>query len=157
MDAPTLNLITLPPVACAVDIESATATPRSPVSVAVTMRKHTLIQDKLVASGGKDEGPMASEFLLASLLACQHSTSVKVAAKRKATWKVRELHGDMMFDDAGDISSIKVRFEVESDAEDAAVHTILRLTEKSCTISRVLKIPVEVVFRRVGQAAHRPV
>ena len=130
------------------DIETASAKPRSPVSVAVTMRGHTLIQDKLAPSGGKDEGPMASELLLASLLACQHSTSVKVAAKRKVDWHPSGLDGSMAFDDAGDISSIDVRFRLRSTADDAAVHTVLRLTEKSCTISRALRTPIKVEFTR---------
>lgn len=128
--------------------ESATAVPRSPVSVAVTLRGHTLVQDKLPESGGKDEGPMASELLLAALLSCQHSTSVKVAAKRRTAWNVAALDGAMHFDAAGDISGIEVRFRVASDGADTAVATILRLTEKTCTISRALKVPVTVTFAR---------
>lgn len=135
------------PVAMA--LETADAKPRSPVSVAITMRGHTLIQDKLPQNGGKDEGPMASEFLLASLLACQHSTFVKVAAKRRVEAQVDSLHGEMDFDAAGDISRIEVRFRLRTKAPADAVATVLRLTESTCTISRALKLPVGVAYDAV--------
>ena len=44
------------------DVEAGTAVPRSPVSVAVVLRGHTLVQDKPPASGGKDEGQWDDEL-----------------------------------------------------------------------------------------------
>lgn len=127
----------------------ADAVPRSPVAVTVTLRGHTLVQDKPVSSGGKDEGPMASELLLAGLLACQHSTFVKVAAKRKVAARIRSLHGEMDFAD-GDVSALRVAFALEADAAvaDKDIETCLRLTDKTCTISRILKVPVHATFTR---------
>ncbi len=127
----------------------ADAVPRSPVAVTVTVRGHKLVQDKLPASGGKDEGPMASEYLLAGLLACQHSTFVKVAAKRRLAASIVGLHGEMDFAD-GDISALRVAFRLKAGAEatDAAIETALRLTDKTCTISKVLKVPVHATFTR---------
>lgn len=131
-------------------VESGTATPRSPVSVAIQLRGHTVIQDKPEASGGRDEGVMASELLLAGLLACQHSTFFKVAAKRRTEARVRQLDGDMHFDDAGEISHIDVRYTIEAPATvaDSAIQTLLRLTDTACTISKVLKVPVHATFQR---------
>lgn len=126
------------------DVETATAIPQSPVSVRVTMRGHTLVQDKPNASGGQDDGPMASELLLAGLLACQHSTFVKVAAKRRLAARIERLEGAMHFVD-GDIARIVVEAHV-SGATDG-VDTALRLTEKTCTISRALKVPVDVTWK----------
>jgi uncharacterized OsmC-like protein len=133
------------------DVERGTAVPRSPVSVAVVLRGHTLVQDKPEASGGKDEGPMASELLLAGLLACQHSTFVKVAAKRRVEATLRDLKGDLEFRD-GDISAIRVRFHVTAPpaTTDQALETLLKLTDRSCTISRVLKVPIESTYSRVA-------
>jgi uncharacterized OsmC-like protein len=133
------------------DVEKGTAVPRSAVSVAVVLRGHTLIQDKPAASGGKDEGPMASELLLAGLLACQHSTFVKVAAKRRAEAALRDLKGEMAFAD-GDISAIRVKFHVAAPAAttDQAIETLLKLTDRACTISKALKVPVEASFVRVA-------
>lgn len=136
------------------DKETGTAVPRSPVSVAVVLRGHTLVQDKPATSGGKDEGPMASELLLAGLLACQHSTFVKVAAKRKVDAAIRDLKGEMDFAD-GDIVALRVRFHVAAPeaTTDQQLETLLKLTDRTCTISRVLKVPVESSYARVAAEA----
>jgi uncharacterized OsmC-like protein len=137
-----------------VDVESGRAVPRSPVSARIMLRGHTIIQDKPPASGGKDEGPMASELLLAGLLACQHSTFHKVAAKRRVEATIGSIDGDMEFKD-GDIALIRVRFSLQAGAAvtDTAIETLLRLTEKTCTISRALRVPVESTYTRVAAAA----
>ncbi|MFA5943910.1 MAG: OsmC family protein [Candidatus Thermoplasmatota archaeon] len=136
------------------DVESGTAVPRSDVSVAVVVRAHTLVQDKPQASGGKDEGPMASEFLLASLLACQHSTFVKVAAKRKVEASIRDLKGELHFE-GGDIAAIRVKFHLTAPpaTTDQAIDTLLKLTDRTCTISRILKVPVEATYSRAAAGA----
>jgi uncharacterized OsmC-like protein len=136
------------------DVETGTAVPRSPVSVAVVLRGHTLVQDKPQASGGKDEGPMASELLLAGLLACQHSTFVKVAAKRKVEASIRDLKGEMHFAD-GDIAAIRVKFHVAAapGVTDQAIDTLLKLTDRTCTISKALKVPVEASYSRSAAEA----
>jgi uncharacterized OsmC-like protein len=136
------------------DVEAGTAVPRSPVSVAVVLRGHTLVQDKPQASGGKDEGPMASELLLAGLLACQHSTFVKVAAKRKVEATVRDVKGELAFAD-GDIVAVRVKFHLAAPpaTTDQAIETLLKLTDRTCTISKVLKVPIETTYSRSTAAA----
>ena len=131
------------------DIEDATATPRSPVAVTIQARSHSIVQDKPEASGGKDQGPMASELLLAGLLACQHSTFVKVAAKRRVEASIVSLKGELHFVD-GDIAAINVHFTLKTPAatSDAALDTLLKLTDKACTISKVLNVPVEGRYSR---------
>lgn len=131
------------------DLEVAQAIPRSAVAVTVTMRQHKLVQDKPVASGGQDEGPMSSELLLAGLLGCQNSTFVKVAAKRKVPATIQSLHGELEFRD-GDIVGIRVAFVIAAPPEvlDKDLETCLRLTDKTCTISRVLKVSVAASFTR---------
>ena len=136
------------------DVETGTAVPRSPVSVAVVLRGHTLVQDKPAASGGKDEGPMASELLLAGLLACQHSTFVKVAAKRRVEALIRDLKGELHFTD-GDISAIRVKYHLSAapGVTDQALETLLKLTDRACTISKALKVPVEASYSRSAAEA----
>ncbi len=124
------------------DSEDAIATPRSPVGCTITARDHTVIQDKPSASGGQDEGMMASELLLASLLACQLSTFHKVAAKRRADLAAESLHGVLHFDDHGDIARVDLEWTLSGTADDKQRDTVLRLTDKACTISRVLDVPV---------------
>lgn len=125
------------------DVESATATPRSPVSCTVEARGIQVIQDKPPALGGTDDGMMASELLLSSLLACQLSTFHKVAAKRGRNVRPLGLHGEMHFDEAGDIREVKLRWTLSAD-DDA--QTVLRLTDRVCTISRALKFPVSWTY-----------
>lgn len=130
------------------DIETATARPRSPVSAEVTARGHTAIQDKPAESGGRDEGMMASEHLLVALLSCQLSTFHKVAAKRKSPARVERVQGDLVFG-GGDIERVRLRFELDTDEPDEKVASLLRLTDRACTISKVLSVPVEARFERV--------
>lgn len=123
--------------------ESGTAEPASPVSVRLTFRNHTLVQDKPAENGGQDLGPMASELLLGAVLGCQHSTFIKVAAKRRLDARLVKLEGGMNFQD-GLITEMRVVFHVASPADDAAIETAMRLTEKTCTISRALSVPVHL-------------
>ena len=131
------------------DVEDGSATPRSPVSVELRFRSHTLVQDKPAASGGRDEGPMASELLLGALLACQHSTFVKVAAKRRTAVELLGLRGEVHFKD-GDVERIAVHFDVSAsvDVTDEAVDTLIRLTDRACTITKALRVPVESTYSR---------
>jgi len=127
------------------DIETATAVPRSPVSCTVTARDHVIVQDKPEELGGQDLGAMASEHLLVALLSCQLSTFHKVAAKRKSDVRAAAVRGDLHFDDAGDIAKITVHWTFEG-GDDKARATLVRLTDKVCTISRVLSVPVEATY-----------
>lgn len=136
-----------PPLAAAVAFtESATAVPRSPVSVAVTARHLAAVQDKPPASGGRDEGMMASEHLLVALLACQHSTLVKVAAKRRVEVAVERIDGHLDFDDASAIERARVHFVLQGSLEPAQAETLLRLTDKACTISQALRVPIVATY-----------
>ncbi len=123
------------------DPEVATAVPRSPVSCTITARDHVVIQDKPAESGGQDMGMMASELLMASLLSCQLSTFAKVAAKRRLEAKADAIRADMHFDGAGDIERIDVHWTI-SGVPDDKKETLVRLTDKVCTISRALKTPL---------------
>lgn len=125
------------------------AVPLSPVSVELTARGHRVIQDKPHTSAGHDKGMMASELVLAGLLACQASTFAKVAGKRKVEAHLLHLRGEMDFTD-GDISALRVHYKVQAPAEveGTAIDTLLRLTDKTCTISRVLKLPVHATYER---------
>ena len=133
-------------------IETATAVPRSAVSCTIEARSHRLIQDKPPESGGADAGMMASELLLAGLLACQLSTFVKVAAKRRLEVRATRLTGEMHFE-AGDIHRIELHFDVAGAAEPGQMETLLRLTDSACTISKVLSVPIRADYRRSETAA----
>lgn len=126
--------------------ETATAVPRSPVSCTVRMRGHEIVQDKPEAYGGTDQGPMASEILMASLLACQLSSFVKIRDKRGVQARVEELRAECHFDEKGDISRIELHWVF--DAHEGGLDTLVRLTDRVCTISRALKVPVTSTYSR---------
>lgn len=123
------------------DVERGSATPRSLVSSTLHLRRHTLVQDKPPELGGADEGPMASELLLASLLACQLSTYAKVAAKRGITAGPARLDGALHFDDRGDMERVELDWHFPTHCD--GLEAVLRLTDRSCTISKGLSVPVE--------------
>lgn len=127
------------------DVETATAVPRTAVSCTVTARNHVAIQDKPEANGGQDMGMMASEHLLVALLSCQLSTFAKVAAKRKSDARAASIRGDLHFNDAGDIDRVQLHW-VLADCDEKTASTLTRLTDKVCTISRVLSCPVEADY-----------
>lgn len=130
------------------DVETARAEPRSPVSCLVKARGHEWVQDKPAELGGDDTGPMASELLLGSLLACQLSTFRKVADKRRLRVDPVSLEGELHFDERGDMARIRLRWVLSSAEDDARLDAVVRLTDRACTISKALAIPVEATYSR---------
>lgn len=111
------------------------------------MRGHEIVQDKPPAYGGGDQGPMASELLLASLLSCQLSSLAKLSAKRGVDVDVEELAGECRFDEKGDISALHLAWRFRG-GDDKQLGTLVRLSERICTVGRALKVPVHVRYER---------
>ena len=129
--------------------ETVVVTTRTPASTEAQARQHTFVIDKLPANGGNDDGPMASEYLLGALASCQITTANKIAAKRRQPIDGITIAATATF--AGDlIDSIVLDIEVRGGPGDEELETILRLTERSCTISRALSVPVEHRVRRTA-------
>lgn len=121
---------------------------RTPASTRAQARHHEFVIDKLPANGGDDEGPMASEYLLAALGSCQVTTATKIAAKRRAPIGSLVISATAEFD--GDlITGIVLDIEVHGGPGDTELETIFRLAERSCTVSRALRVPIEQRLRRV--------
>lgn len=120
---------------------------RTPASTRAQARHHEFIIDKLPGNGGTDEGPMASEYLLAALGSCQITTAHKIAAKRRQPIASIVITATAEFD-ADVIATITLDIEVHDGPSDEDLATIFRLTERSCTISRALSVPVEQRVRR---------
>ncbi|MHB8586776.1 MAG: OsmC family protein [Thermoplasmatota archaeon] len=108
-----------------------------PKSTRIQIRQFTLIQDKPPESGGNDRGPMASEYLLAALAACTLTTAARIAATRHVEMTLR-VETQMDFDDRGEVSGFRMTERVDSKAERKDVETVLNLTERACTISKLL-------------------
>lgn len=122
---------------------------RTPSSTRAQARHHEFVIDKLPENGGADEAPMASEYLLAALGSCQVTTAHKIAAKRRTSIDSIVISATAEFD--GDvIATIVLDIEVHGAPGDQELETIFRLTERSCTVSRALSVPIEQRLRRVA-------
>lgn len=120
----------------------------TPLSTRVTARHHTFVVDKPPSSGGADGGPMASEYFLAALASCQITTAHKIAAKRRKPLDGVAIHGSLHFD--GDlIERIELDIDVAGQVDADELQTIFRLTERACTISRAVSVPVVRHIRQV--------
>lgn len=109
----------------------------APKTTRIQVRQFELIQDKPPESGGTDQGPMASEYLLAALVACTLTTARRIAEQRKVEMTV-EADAEMDFDDRGEIVGFRLIERVRSPADRKAVETVLALSERACTISKLL-------------------
>lgn len=122
------------------DVETASAWPLSSVACRITARDLEWVQDKPEEFGGENRGPMASELLLSSLLGCQLSTYAKVAAKRKVS-ATATIDGALYLEN-GDIAKIHLTWRFSEQLEAKTAETLMRLTDRVCTISRALTCPV---------------
>src|SRR3712207_3610312 len=122
--------------------ETVTIRTRTPASTQAQARHHEFVIDKLPANGGDDEGPMASEYLLGALGSCQITTAHKIAAKRREPIDAIAITATATFE--GDlITGIVLDMDITGGPDDEELATILRLTQRSCTITRALSVPIE--------------
>ncbi len=127
--------------------ETVVVTTRTPASTRARARHHEFVIDKLPAKCGDDAGPMASEYLLAALASCQITTAHKIAVKRRHPIDAMEITATLTLD--GDlITNIVLEFDVLRGPGEDELETILRLAERSCTVSRALSVPIERWIRR---------
>jgi uncharacterized OsmC-like protein len=124
-----------------VTVEAVTA-----VKTRATARKHVLVIDK-PAPRSTDEGPMASEYLLAALGSCQITTAYKVAEKRGRKIDSLKVVARGSFEN-GLFSAIHVDIHVRGDGDDSDWQTVFRLVERICTISRALSVPMTRAIHR---------
>ena len=127
--------------------ETVVVTTRTQASTRAQARHHEFVIDKLERNGGGDEAPMASEYLLGALASCQITTAHKIAAKRRHPIEAISITATATFD--GDtITNILLDIEVRGGGDDEELATVLRLAERSCTVSRALRVPLERRVRR---------
>lgn len=128
------------------DPETARAVPLTKVSAKITARDLEIVQDKPADYGGDNQGMMASELLMAALLSCQLSTYAKIAEKRGSDAELHAIEAETQFDDKGDIERIDLLWYFGDDVDAKVSDTLMKLTDKVCTISRALSCPVH--YRR---------
>ena len=102
-------------------------------------------------AGGNGEEACSGDLLLESLVACAGVTFNVVATAMSIPWRsarvLVEGEGDfrgtlgLAKDAPVGITEIRLRFEVDSDASDEQLATLLRLTERYCVIFQTLRTP----------------
>lgn len=102
--------------------------------------------DRPQEMGGTNAGPMASEHVLIALASCQATTASKIAEKRSIRLDDIRMEAAMDFDERGEVEGIRLRIEIWSPAEEAAVAKVFELAERACTISKLLVFEPDIVL-----------
>lgn len=113
----------------------------TPHATRATARGHVIRQGK-PPPADDDSGPMSSELLLAALGACTVTTAHAIAAKRRQQVDRIEVDATATFA-RGLIARIVLDVALHGPLAAEEAETIVRLTERSCTITRALRVPVE--------------
>lgn len=101
----------------------------------VSVRGFSFVVDEPPGSGGGDEGPMPTEYLLGSLASCYTLAIVWVARKRGV--EVGELDVRAVGEYDGPRFSA-ITLEVSSGLPDAVLEPLLREADRVCYVSRTL-------------------
>ena len=112
------------------------------------------------ASGGDGSSVCSGDMLLEALAACAGVTLRAVAtslgiAVRSGTVKVEgdlDFRGTLAVAKAAPVgfTAIRVVFDLDSDATDDELATLLRLTERYCVVLQTLARPPALTFARAG-------
>ena len=114
------------------------------------------------AAGGDGSEACSGDMLLESVAACAGVTFNVVATAMGVAFRSARVRveGDSDFrgtlglarDVPVGLTALRLRFEIDSDASDEQLATLLRLTERYCVIVQTLKAPpaVEVTLARLG-------
>lgn len=106
------------------------------------------------ATGGTGLQACSGDMLLEALVACAGVTSAAVAAALDIELRdaVVTAEGDLDFrgtlgvakDAPVGFERVRLHFELDTDASDGQVATLLRLTERYCVVAQSLRNPVDV-------------
>ncbi|CAN5686636.1 OsmC family protein [soil metagenome] len=113
-------------------------------------------------AGGSGSEACSGDLLLESLVACAGVTFNVVATAMGITFRSAKVVVDGEGDFRGTlglakevpvgITDIRMRFEVDTDATDDQVATLLKLTERYCVIFQTLRVPprISASVQRIG-------
>ena len=120
----------------------------SPTTSEASIRGHKVLIDRPEAKGGADRGAMGGELLLASLGGCFMSTLLAAVKARETDANARvenvrlEVSGTL---DGTPTRFTSVQLTVSADhADEAALHKLVTIAERSCIVANTLKSAVEL-------------
>ena len=113
-----------------------------------TIRRHKVLIDRPEAKGGADEGAMGGELLLASLGGCFMSTLLAAVKAREtdAGSRVENVRLEVLGTlDGSPTRFTNIQMNVSADyADEAALHKLVTIAERSCIVANTLKSAVEL-------------
>lgn len=110
------------------------------------------------ATGGTGQAACSGDMLLEALVACAGVTLGAVATALGITLRDASVHAEGDLDFRGTLGvardapvgfqRIRLRFELDTDASDEQLDTLLRLTERYCVVYQTLRHPPEFAVSR---------
>jgi uncharacterized OsmC-like protein len=110
------------------------------------------------ATGGTGQAACSGDMLLEALVACAGVTLSAVATALGITLRDASVHAEGDLDFRGTLGvakdapvgfqRIRLRFDLDSDASDEQLETLLRLTERYCVVYQTLRHPPEFAVSR---------
>ncbi|OBR92231.1 MULTISPECIES: OsmC family protein [Clostridium] len=104
---------------------------------------HEYIMDHSIENGGKDEGAIPGQMLLAALAGCKLMVISSYAQKRRINLEECEAQISSDFDEVenGIGLNIKVDILVKTDADDKEIEKMNDFVDKNCSIAAILSQP----------------
>jgi uncharacterized OsmC-like protein len=112
------------------------------------------------ATGGTGDDACSGDMLLQALVACAGVTLRSVATATGVGLRGATLHAEGMFDAAGTlgvskesavgVTDVVITADLDTDADDAALHRLAELTERYCVVAQSLLDPPRFVVRRAA-------
>jgi uncharacterized OsmC-like protein len=112
------------------------------------------------ATGGDGQDACSGDMLLEALLACAGVTLRSVATAMGLVVRRATLRADATFDARGTlglardvpvgVQGVRVRAELDTDADDAQLAKLAELTERYCVVGQSLRDPVTISVVRSG-------
>jgi uncharacterized OsmC-like protein len=109
------------------------------------------------ATGGDGSTACSGDMLLEALAACAGVTLSAVATAMGIEIREGTIHAEGDLDFRGTLGSsketpvgfqrVRLRFDIDSDASEEQLATLIRLTERYCVVYQTLKNPPEVTLR----------
>ena len=114
------------------------------------------------ATGGSGDDACSGDMLLQALVACAGVTLRSVATAIGVDVRGATFHAEGVFDARGTlgvskespvgVTDVVITADLDTDADEAALHRLTELTERYCVVAQSLLEPPRFVVRRAGAA-----
>ena len=173
MDAETLKSIQAPlkrryveePAAAQITLRASGDLDAAGIACGVATAKGMIEAGLHPLAGGDGSGVCSGDMLLEALVACAGVTLRAVATSLSVEVRGGTIHAEGDLDGRGALGldddvpvgfgQVRLRFDLDTDADEATLALLTRLTERFCVVAQTLQRPpgFEIACRRAGPAA----